>query len=77
MTTETLQTKTYWLQQQLNGAVAFMVLTTIFVTLKLLAPVFKHGVRGSQKAPSSHWHDGLIVAALLVFLPLCVSAIGK
>ena len=71
---ETLTEKCDWLHRQLNGAIAFAVLTTFFVSLRCVGL----GILKSKKQIKfSLWEDALILMSLMAFLPLCACAIGK
>ncbi|KAL9051355.1 MAG: hypothetical protein Q9162_006057 [Coniocarpon cinnabarinum] len=59
------------LQQQLNGAAAFMVLATFFVALKLLA------LRMQKERVAFGWNDRLAILSLVVFVPLCALVIAN
>ena len=63
-----------WLHNELNGAVAFIVLTTFFVTLRCVGVgVF----RSDQKAVHTpSWDTILLLASWLAFIPMCIAAIG-
>lgn len=70
--TEPMSQKLYWLGQQHDGAVAFIVLSVSFVVLRFI------GMRvasSKRKAMPFGWDDGLIIAALLGFLPLVIISI--
>lgn len=54
------------MEQQLNGAATFISLTVLFVMLKL----FTH------RDKDHNWINLTIVAALVIFIVLCVFAIG-
>ena len=70
MEPEPLAEKLYWLQQQIDGGVIFIVLATCFVILKLIA------TRNSQKSTLSI-SIALTISALMTFLPLGAMAIGE
>ncbi|KAL9054066.1 MAG: hypothetical protein Q9162_004395 [Coniocarpon cinnabarinum] len=70
MATETAEQKHNALQQQLNGAAAFISLATAFVGLKLLARRF----RADQRTVLT-CDDGLLLASLVAFIPMCAFAI--
>ena len=74
MAAEPLAQKVYWLQQQINGAIIFIVLGVVFVALSLLATALR--LRDGKRAFMGA-NVILIIAGLLSFLPLCVVAIGK
>ena len=61
----------YWLHQQLQGAIALIVLTVLIVSLKLLGSRLQ-----SSYTTALLWNDALIVAALIAFLTVCACAIG-
>ena len=65
--------KLYWIQQQLNGAVVFIVLTVLVVALNLLAL----RLRKNQRAIHSTWNSLLAIPSLVVFVTLCGAVISK
>lgn len=63
----------YWLEQERNGAIAFIILAVTFVVLRFI------GLRvASMKRKSMPFgpDDGLIIASLFAFIPLCVCQIS-
>ena len=73
---ETLTEKRDWLHNQLNGAVAFAVLTTFFVSLRCIGLGILNR-KEKNLIRFSFWEDTLILASFIAFLPLCACAIGK
>ena len=71
MTMKTIDDKLDALQQQLNGAAAFIALSTCFVAVKLLALLLRKNLRSAWG-----WDDAFILASLGAFVPMCVFAIG-
>lgn len=72
--TEPMSQKLYWFKQQHDGAIAFIVLSVSFVLLRFV------GMRvasAKRKAMPFGWDDGLIIFALLAFLPLAIISISK
>ena len=76
MKQETLAEKRDWLHNQLNGAIAFAVLTTLSVFMRCLGLGLLHWKK-KILIRFSLWEDSLILASLIAFLPLCACAIGK
>ena len=76
---ETLQEGDFWLQQQLNGAAAFIALSAFFVTLKFYGDALRRrdGRLKQDRTSLDSFRDGLLVGALIAFIPLCAYAIGR
>ena len=75
MGTESQAQDLYWLQQQLNGAAAFIALTVIFVALKMTASLMKASKRRSFDVLGGN--DALIIVSLLAFLPIGICEISQ
>ena len=73
---ETLTAKRDWLHNQLNGAIAFAVLTTFFVSLRCVGLGILN-LKKKNLIRFSFREDALILTSLIAFLPLCACAIGK
>ena len=72
---ETLIEERRWLHNQLNGAVAFAVLTIVIVTLRCIVKVLVDWKRRTVTRLLI-WEDSLVLASLFAFLALCACAIG-
>lgn len=77
MAEEISDTARHWLQQQLNGSIAFTVLATTFVGLKLLALKLRLRGRGGLGSEWELGEIGCVIVGLLAFCLLCGCAIGK
>ena len=75
MDNEPYAQKFYWLQQQSNGAAAFLGLTVTFATLKMAASLMKASNRKLSNVFGGN--DALIVVSLLAFFPIGICAISK
>lgn len=68
-----------WLHNQINGAIALIVLAVFFVALRTIGVRLvnrkKEGQKNKQSLPVG-WDDALIVLSLVAFIPLCACAIG-
>ena len=75
MPQESLETKYRWLQNEFDGAVALIVLTVVFVSLRCVGLGYLDW--RSRRTVSFGWEEALLVGSLLVFVPMCICAIGK
>lgn len=64
-----------WLHNQLNGAIAFIALTLLFVTLRVGGVGLLE--RHKKNSKPFEWDTALLLLSFVAFLPLCVSAIGN
>lgn len=64
----------YWVQQQLHGAIVFLVLSIVFVVFKLVATGIQ---QRDEKRVVAKTSAVMTVAALISFVPLCVLTICK
>ena len=67
----------HWLQQQQNGSIAFIVLATTFVGLKLLALKLRLHGRGGLGSEWELGEVGCVITGIVAFCLLCGCAIGK
>lgn len=63
----------YWMKQQHDGAIAFIVLSVSFVILRFVGMKVASLKR---KSMPFGWDDGLIILALIPFIGTCVAAIS-
>ena len=68
--TETLQQKQRNLQQQLNGASAFIALGVLFVVLHISAALLR-----KHQRTTLGWDHAFTSASLCVFIPFCALSI--
>ena len=71
---ETLAQRLFWQQQQLCGAVAFIVVTILSVVLKLSATAIRVRKR-IQLRGADIWQDVLLVSSLFAIIAMCACAL--
>ena len=64
-----------WLHNQINGAIAFIVLTVSLVVLRVVGVTLLE--RHKKRAMFLSWESVLLMASLVFFIPLCACAIGE
>lgn len=75
MAKESVEAKREWLHNQLNGAIALIVLSVLFVALRCVGVGFVNWKQ--RRVKPMFWEDTLVLASLVGFLPLCACAIGS